>query len=162
MKSVCNCTNEIIIKNSRFICLIYNIDDVNLVNKYGVCPKNVFPETNTSSATRETGQLINFNIRKFAAIAKAIYKKDGLEAVKKEKENLLNKFYVLLTNAYGLAPEKFDFEYTDKDGNYHLEKGFTPLSFKEKYKTRASKTKIIIKFKKYLTYLFFTNSLYSR
>lgn len=106
---------------------------VNLVNKYGVCPKNVFPETNTSSATRETGQLINFNIRKFAAIAKAIYKKDGLEAVKKEKENLLNKFYVLLTNAYGLAPEKFDFEYTDKDGNYHLEKGFTPLSFKEKY-----------------------------
>ena len=41
---------------------------VNLVNKYGLCPKNVFPETNTSSATRETGQLINFNIRKFASI----------------------------------------------------------------------------------------------
>ena len=38
---------------------------VNLVNKYGLCPKNVYPETNTSSATRETAQLINFNIRKF-------------------------------------------------------------------------------------------------
>ena len=106
---------------------------VSLVNKYGLCPKNVFPETNTSSATRETGQLINFSIRKFASEAKALYEKEGLEAVRKEKDKLLNKFYVLLTNAYGLIPEKFDFEYTDKDGNYHLEKGFTPLSFKEKY-----------------------------
>ena len=106
---------------------------VNLVNKYGLCPKNVFPETNTSSATRETGQLINFSIRKFASEAKALYEKEGLEAVRKEKDKLLDKFYVLLTNAYGVVPEKFDFEYTDKDGNYHLEKGFTPLSFKEKY-----------------------------
>ena len=106
---------------------------VSLVNKYGLCPKNVFPETNTSSATRETGQLINFSIRKFASEAKALYEKEGLEAVRKQKDKLLNKFYVLLTNAYGLIPEKFDFEYTDKDGNYHLEKGFTPLSFKEKY-----------------------------
>ena len=106
---------------------------VNLVNKYGLCPKNVFPETNTSSATRETAQLINFNIRKFAATAKALYEKDGLDAVRKAKNALLDKFYVLLTNAYGLIPEKFDFEYVDKDGKYHLEKGFTPLSFKEKY-----------------------------
>ena len=106
---------------------------VNLVNKYGLCPKNVYPETYTSSATRETAQLINFNIRKFASLAKAIYENDGIEKVKKEKEKLLNKFYVLLTNAYGLIPEKFDFEYVDKDGNYHLEKGFTPLKFKEKY-----------------------------
>ena len=106
---------------------------VNLVNKYGLCPKNVFPETYTSSATRETAQLINFNIRKFASEAKVIYEKDGIEKVKKEKEKLLNKFYALLTNAYGLIPEKFDFEYVDRDGNYHLEKGFTPLKFKEKY-----------------------------
>ena len=106
---------------------------VNLVNKYGLCPKNVYPETYTSSATRETAQLINFNIRKFASLAKVIYEKDGIEKVKKEKEKLLNKFYALLTNAYGLIPEKFDFEYVDKDGNYHLEKGFTPLKFKEKY-----------------------------
>ena len=106
---------------------------VSLVNKYGLCPKNVYPETTTSSATYETAKIINFNIRKFAAKAKALYEDKGLEAVRKEKETLLDKFYVLLTNAYGLVPEKFDFEYTDKDGKYHLEKGFTPLSFKERY-----------------------------
>jgi len=106
---------------------------VSLVNKYGLCPKNVYPETNTSSATRETAQLINFTIRKFASDAKALYAKNGLEAVRKEKEEVLNKIYFLLVNAYGLPPEKFDFEYTDKDGNYHLEKGFDALSFKDKY-----------------------------
>ena len=106
---------------------------VSLANKYGLCPKNVYPETNTSSATRETAQLINFTIRKFASDAKALYLEKGLEAVRKEKEEVLNKIYFLLVNAYGLPPEKFDFEYTDKDGNYHIEKGFDALSFKEKY-----------------------------
>ena len=106
---------------------------VSLANKYGLCPKNVYPETNTSSATRETAQLINFSIRKFASDAKALYHEKGLEAVRKEKENVLNKIYFLLVNAYGLPPEKFDFEYTDKDGNYHIEKGFDALSFKDKY-----------------------------
>ncbi len=106
---------------------------VSLANKYGLCPKNVYPETNTSSATRETAQLINFSIRKFASDAKALYLEKGLDAVRKEKENVLNKIYFLLVNAYGLPPEKFDFEYTDKDGNYHIEKGFDALSFKEKY-----------------------------
>ena len=106
---------------------------VSLANKYGLCPKNVYPETNTSSATRETAQLINFTIRKFASDAKALYQTKGLEAVRKEKEEVLNKIYFLLVNAYGLPPEKFDFEYTDKDGDYHLEKGFDALSFKEKY-----------------------------
>ena len=106
---------------------------VNLVNKYGLCPKNVYPETNTSSATRETAQVINFNIRKFASIAKELYNSKGIDVVRKAKDELLEKFYVLLSDAYGLIPEKFDFEYTDKDGNYHLEKDFTPMSFKEKY-----------------------------
>ena len=106
---------------------------VSLANKYGLCPKNVYPETNTSSATRETAQLINFSIRKFASDAKALYNAKGLEAVRKEKDDVLNKIYFLLVNAYGLPPEKFDFEYTDKDGNYHIEKDFDALSFREKY-----------------------------
>ncbi|MCQ2800785.1 MAG: C1 family peptidase [Bacilli bacterium] len=106
---------------------------VNLVNKYGLCPKNVYPETNTSSATRETGQVINFNIRKFASEAKKLYREKGLNAVRKQKDILLDKIYALLSDAYGLVPETFDFEYTDKDGAYKLEKGFNPMSFKDKF-----------------------------
>ncbi len=103
---------------------------VNVVNKYGLCPKHVYPETCTSSATRDTNLLINFNIRKFASDAKAL--KD-LNKVRALKEEVLKKIYFLLINAYGLPPQSFTFEYTDKDGNYHKEEGLSPLSFKEKY-----------------------------
>ena len=106
---------------------------VNLVNKYGLCPKNVYPETSTSSGTRETAQVINFNIRKFASEAKSVYLEKGLAAVRKLKDELLDRIFVLLSDAYGVVPTSFDFEYTDKDGVYHLEKGLTPFSFKEKY-----------------------------
>ena len=106
---------------------------VNVVNKYGLCPKHVFPETTTSSATRDTNSLINFNIRKFASDAQVIFENKGLDAVKRAKKALLKKIYFLLVNAYGLPPETFNFEYTDRDGNYHQENNLTPLSFKQKY-----------------------------
>ena len=106
---------------------------VNVVNKYGLCPKNAFPETATSSGTAETNSLINFNIRKFASEAKALKAEKGLEAVKELKEELLKKIYFLLIDAYGVPPQEFAFEYTDKDNKYHREEGYTPLSYKEKY-----------------------------
>ena len=106
---------------------------VSVVEKYGIVPKNVYPETSTSSGTRETNKLINFNICKFASDAKALYEKKGIDAVRRMKRQLMKKIYFLLIDCYGLPPEKFDFEYTDKDNKYHLEKGFTPMSFKEKY-----------------------------
>lgn len=106
---------------------------VNIVNKYGLCPKNVFLETSTSSGTRDTNQLINYNLRKFASDAKEIYRKKGLAPVKKLKKQVLTKIYYLLVDAYGVPPKEFDFEYTDKDGKFHLETGFNPMSFKDKY-----------------------------
>ena len=62
---------------------------VNVVNKYGLCPKHVFLETATSSATRDTNLLINFNLRKFASDSKALFKEKGLDGVRKEKEEVL-------------------------------------------------------------------------
>ena len=106
---------------------------VNVVNKYGLCPKHVFPETATSSGTRDTNSLINFNLRKFASDAKALYEKSGVKEVRKLKDEVLKNIYYLLVSAYGVSPKSFDFEYTDKDGNYHREEGLNPLSFKDKY-----------------------------
>ena len=106
---------------------------VNVVKKYGLCPKNVYPETYTSSNTRYINSLINAEMRAFAPKARELFKKGGMDLVRKEKEALMDKFYKALVSCYGLPPETFDFEYTDKDKNYHKEEGFTPLSFFEKY-----------------------------
>lgn len=106
---------------------------VNVVKKYGVCPKNVQVETFASSNTREMNQLINVQIKKFAAVGQKLYKEKGMDAVKAYKNELLEKMYNLLSDCYGKPVTNFDFEYVDKDNNYHLETGFTPKSFFDVY-----------------------------
>ena len=106
---------------------------VNLVNKYGLMPKQAYGETFTSSNTRYINSLINAELRKFAANMKNIKDAKGLDEVYRVKNDLLTRCYEALVNAYGEVPETFDFEYVDKDGKYHLDRNLTPLTFKEKY-----------------------------
>lgn len=106
---------------------------VNVVKKYGICPKQAMPETFQTSNTGLSNNLINFNLRKFAAISHKLYKEQGMEAVRKVKDEILNKCYTLLLDCHGVPVQKFDFEYTDKDGNYQVEKDLTPKSFFDKY-----------------------------
>ena len=100
---------------------------VNVVKKYGVCPKNAYPETYVSSATRILNSLLNAELRRFACEVKTT--KD----VKALKEDYLTRFYNALVSCYGVPPKSFDFEYTDKNGVCHVEEGYTPESFFEKY-----------------------------
>ncbi len=100
---------------------------VNVVKKYGICPKNAFVETATSSGTRVLNQLINTELRHFASDVRQVKDTKAL------KEDYLKRFYVALVNCYGIPPKEFDFEYVDKDKKYHLEKGLTPAKFFEKY-----------------------------
>lgn len=106
---------------------------VNIVKKYGIVPKNVFPETYQSSNTRELNKLIDVELRKFSANSKEIYATSGIEKLREVKDELMEKFYFLLLNAYGNMVTTFKFEYVDKDGNYHCKDGYTPKSFFEEF-----------------------------
>lgn len=106
---------------------------VSVVKKYGVCPKNAFPETYTSSATRYINSLVNAEVRRFASDSRKAFKKGGMDAVYQLKNQLMDRYYRALVSVYGLPPEKFDFEYTDSKNVCHVEKGYTPESFFEKY-----------------------------
>ena len=106
---------------------------VNVINKYGIVPKNVYDETFNSSSTNTLNSLLNFNLRKFTSEAQELYASKGLEAVKELKEVYVKKFYKLLVSLYGVPPTEFNFEYTDKDKKCHREKIASPLAFKEKY-----------------------------
>lgn len=105
-----------------------------LVKKYGIVPKAAFSETSQSNETRMSTLLGNSALRQFAAeVYKGLgkgAKKDELEAL---KDSYMKKIYALLTDSFGVPPEKFDFEYVDKDGKYHIEKDLTPKSFFQKY-----------------------------
>lgn len=106
---------------------------VSLVKKYGVCPKNVMDETFSSSNTRESSFIINTMLRKFAATAQKLHQENKDDEILKLKNETLEKLYKVLTIAFGTPTKEFDFEYVDKDGLYHLEKGYTPKSFYDKF-----------------------------
>jgi len=105
-----------------------------LVVKYGVVPQSAYEETFQSSNTKFSDQLLNSYIREFAYEAqKLTYEGKDKKEIDILKEEALTKIYALLINSFGVPPTKFDFEYTDKDGKYHIESGYTPISFFEKY-----------------------------
>lgn len=100
-----------------------------IVKKYGVVPQSVMPETYASSHTREMNMLINRRLRKFAVEIRAL---NDIE-IEKLKRNLLQKFYNLLCSCFGVPPQNFDFEYYDKDKNYHKVNDLTPHIFFDQF-----------------------------
>lgn len=104
---------------------------VNLVEKYGLVPKAAMQETFQSSHTRDMNRLINTLLRKGALdLRKACSEGGDVTAV---KEKYLLDAYRLLSMCFGVPPKSFDFEYTDKDDVYHVDRGLTPITFAKKY-----------------------------
>lgn len=106
---------------------------VNVVKKYGICPKNAFVETYTSNNTRILNSLVNAEVRRFASESRKVLAKDGMEAVEALKDSCMKRFYKALISCYGVPPKEFDLKYTDEKNAYHVVRGFTPKSFFEKY-----------------------------
>ena len=105
----------------------------NLIKKYGVMPKMAMEETFSSSHTRESSILINRRIRKFAYQAKELHEQNKDNEVIELKNEVLKELYNLINISFGTPATKFDFEYVDKDQNYHIKKDLTPKEFYEKY-----------------------------
>lgn len=106
---------------------------VNVVKKYGICPKNAFVETYTSNNTRILNSLLNAEIRRFASESRLVKAKKGMKGVEELKESYMRRFYRALVSCYGVPPKKFDLKYTDDKGQFQIVRGFTPQSFFKKY-----------------------------
>ncbi|HFI0958727.1 TPA: aminopeptidase C [Streptococcus suis] len=107
---------------------------VALFEKYGVVPKSVYPESISSSASRELNQYLNKLLRQDAQILRDLLAKGASsEEVQVQKENLLQETFNFLAVNLGLPPRSFDFAYRDKDNVYHRDTNVTPQAFYEKY-----------------------------
>ena len=105
---------------------------VNLVRKYGLLPKDAFPETYQSENTRELNFLVNGAIRDFASKAHALAKEGKKGEIRELKNQTIAKIYKMFLDAFGVPPTEFDFEYVDEKEKFHKER-VTPKSFFEKY-----------------------------
>ncbi|HEL1760415.1 TPA: aminopeptidase C [Streptococcus suis] len=107
---------------------------VALFEKYGVVPKSVYPESISSSASRELNQYLNKLLRQDAQILRDLLAKGASsEEVQIQKENLLQEIFNFLAVNLGLPPRSFDFAHRDKDNVYHRDTNMTPQAFYDKY-----------------------------
>lgn len=107
---------------------------VSLFEKYGVVPKSVYPESISSSNSRELNQILNKLLRQDAQILRELVSEGANSAeLQAKKEELLQEVFNFLAMNLGLPPRQFDFSYRDKDNHFHSESGLTPLTFYQKY-----------------------------
>ena len=106
---------------------------VNLVRKYGVVPKEMMPETQSSGSTGLMNGVVTRKLRADAAKLREIAKKSGVEAARRKKKAMLNEVYRMLSIHLGEPPKEFEWQWRNKGGDFHREGLMTPRSFLEKF-----------------------------
>ncbi|MGT2929304.1 aminopeptidase C [Streptococcus dentasini] len=107
---------------------------VALFEKYGVVPKSVYPESVSSSSSRELNQYLNKLLRQDAQILRElVISGAGDKTVQDKKAELLQEVFNFLAVNLGLPPRHFDFAYRDEDNHYHKDSQISPQAFYEKY-----------------------------
>lgn len=107
---------------------------VSLVDKYGVVPKQVMPETFHSNKPADLNQLLNSKLREDAIKLRAMKREEkSMETIRQAKSVMLSEVYILLAYSLGEPPKMFNFEYRDQDDVFYREEEITPHAFFDKF-----------------------------
>ncbi|HEX6857476.1 MAG TPA: C1 family peptidase [Streptosporangiaceae bacterium] len=104
-----------------------------LVGKHGLVPKSVMPETQSSSNTGRMNAILRSQLRQGARAVRAAYAAGGAAAARDEKAEILRVIYRVLCIHLGTPPERFDWQWTDKDREFHRDGVITPQEFAARY-----------------------------
>ncbi|MGC8589304.1 C1 family peptidase [Athalassotoga sp.] len=105
-----------------------------LVEKYGVLPKELMDESFQTSESATMNRLLDTKLREDAMVLREMVKKGKTtKEIQSKKAELLEEIHRILSINIGLPPEKFDYEYKDKDGNFHRIEGITPVEFYKEF-----------------------------
>jgi bleomycin hydrolase len=103
-----------------------------LVAKHGLVPKGYMPETQSSSNTAKMNAILQYQLRQGArAVRQAAA--ESVEAARAVKAEILQVIYRVLCIHLGTPPERFDWQWTDKDKQFHRDGVLTPQEFAAKY-----------------------------
>src|ERR1700761_6328591 len=103
-----------------------------LVAKHGLVPKGYMPETQSSSDTGRMNAILRYQLRRGARTVRAATA-DGLEAARAAKAEIMQVIYRILCIHLGTPPERFDWQWTDKDREFHRDGVLTPQEVAARY-----------------------------
>jgi len=97
-----------------------------LVKKYGLVPKDVFPEVPATENSRDLNFILQRTLRSFAHRLRESNEDEAV--LRKQKEEMLERIFEILAAHYTVPPEKFEWAYRDEKGDYRKITG-TPREF---------------------------------
>lgn len=105
-----------------------------LVSKYGLVPKEVMPETNSSDNTTRMANLLSLKLREYGLQLRDESAKGGkVTTLEKKKTQMLGTIYRMLVLNLGVPPTEFTWTRKDTKGNPVETEMYTPMSFFKKY-----------------------------
>jgi bleomycin hydrolase len=103
---------------------------MNLIRKHGLVPKSAYPESNSSSATRWMNNELKNILRSSACEIRAIVDGGGsVEEAREHKENRIADIWNMLCIHLGTPPKTFNWQWRDKDNEFHRNGRMTPQQF---------------------------------
>ena len=118
---------------------------VNLIEKYGVVPQSVMPESFQSSQSHMMNRFLTRKLREFAWTLREMNKKGAkVLELRKEKEKMMSVIYSMLCVCLGDPPEKFDWQTRDKKKKFIRLTDLSPVDFYKKHSGVNLKDKVCL------------------
>jgi len=107
---------------------------VNLIRKYGVVPKSIMPETESSSSTGQLSHNVTAKLREYTCRIRNAHRAGASEdELRATKPDMLAEVHRMLCIHLGEPPTEFLWQWRDKDKGFHRDGVMTPREFWTKY-----------------------------
>ncbi len=107
---------------------------VDLVEQYGVVPKEVMPETNSSENTGAMNDLISRKLRADAVRLRQLQAEGkSVEELRTAKDSMMAELYRMLVMNLGEPPTEFPYRFENRDSVVSALKTYTPHSFYKEF-----------------------------
>ncbi|KTW29328.1 hypothetical protein T552_01283 [Pneumocystis carinii B80] len=105
---------------------------VNLLNKYGLVPKHIYPDAYNAKDSAALNRIIKTKLREYALILRNLVAGNATTTtISSFRAKMMEEIYVILAISLGIPPkpdDEFTWLYVDKDNKTHSCKA-TPISF---------------------------------
>jgi bleomycin hydrolase len=107
---------------------------INLVRKHGLVPKTLMPETDSSSHSRRMNGVLRAKLREGARTLRQMHARGAsIGELRACKASYLEVVHRILNIHLGTPPQRFSFQWRDKDGAFHRTAELTPREFADQF-----------------------------
>lgn len=103
---------------------------VALIDKYGVVPKQAYPETYHTGSSRQMDTLVTTKLREYAKEIRSAHAQGAsVESLRTRKHGMLEEIHRIMTISLGRPPSQFTWSFYDKEKEFREFRDLTPQQF---------------------------------